>query len=376
VQTILYVLVGIVAFDALLVVGLAATVSLSDAVHRHRHNLDGRHVFGRSRPYPPLRLATLPTARPLAARLAAASVVVTVVFAGTALATPGGRQFAGSVWGTVARELHLVPVVQERRAAAEGGGGSATGVTAHHRAPGRRIATSRPRGTSLSPVAHQVDRPSRTLAPTAIAPTVPSPPGTVIAVAASSAEIDLAWANVGYQTAYRIQRSPDGAGGWTTIAATGQGVTGYSDLGLASATTYYYRVLSTNGGGRSSPSDVASSTTSPVPVTPDGLTAVAVSSGEIDLTWTDGATESGYSIERSADGSTGWAAIATTGQDVTTYDDLGLVSGTTYYYRVLAMDSGGGASAPSLITSATTLADSATPPSTDPASAQADTSQP
>nr|MDP9327720.1 fibronectin type III domain-containing protein [Actinomycetota bacterium] len=45
------------------------------------------------------------------------------------------------------------------------------------------------------------------------------------------------------------------------IATTGQDVTSYSDAGLPSGTTFYYRVFATNGGGDSAPSDVASATT-------------------------------------------------------------------------------------------------------------------
>jgi len=86
---------------------------------------------------------------------------------------------------------------------------------------------------------------------------------------------------------------------------------------------------------------------------PSGLSALASSSTSIDLTWTDNtSTESGFTIEYSQDGSN-WLAEADVSADVTTYSDSGLIPATTYYYRVLAFDSGTN-SAWSNVSSATT----------------------
>ena len=53
------------------------------------------------------------------------------------------------------------------------------------------------------------------------------------------------------------------------------------------------------------------------------------------------ATATGYRIERSDDGGTGWATVGTAGQDVTSFTDAGLVPGTGYAYRVIAINAGG-----------------------------------
>src|SRR5262249_5991704 len=95
------------------------------------------------------------------------------------------------------------------------------------------------------------------------------------------------------------------------------------------------------------------------PAAPTGLAAVAVSSAQIDLSWTDNsADESGFAVERSADAGAHWATVASTGTDVATYADVGLASGTTYSYRVRATN-GNGTSGPSNVTSATTGGNSA-----------------
>lgn len=68
------------------------------------------------------------------------------------------------------------------------------------------------------------------------------------------------------------------------------------------------------------------------PPTPAGLAASASGAAEIDLTWTAVPGALGYRVERSADGSAGWARIASPATN--SYADTGLTGSTTYYYRV------------------------------------------
>ncbi len=70
------------------------------------------------------------------------------------------------------------------------------------------------------------------------------------------------------------------------------------------------------------------------PAAPLSLTTTAASSTEIDLSWTSSTGATGYTIQRSLNGSTGWTMIGST--TTTTYQDTSLSSGTTYYYRVAA----------------------------------------
>ena len=72
------------------------------------------------------------------------------------------------------------------------------------------------------------------------------------------------------------------------------------------------------------------------PAAPSDLTATAVSSSRIDLTWSDNSSdESGFEIERQSGGS-GFAQIATVGAETTSHADTGLAASTTYDYRVRA----------------------------------------
>lgn len=91
------------------------------------------------------------------------------------------------------------------------------------------------------------------------------------------------------------------------------------------------------------------------PAAPTGLTANAVSSSQINLTWADNSgNETGFEVDRSTDG-VNFAQIATTGANVTTYASTGLAASTTYWYRVRATN-GAGDSGDSNIASATTPA--------------------
>ncbi len=82
-----------------------------------------------------------------------------------------------------------------------------------------------------------------------------------------------------------------------------------------------------------------------VPTAPTNLTATASSPTQIDLSWADNSSdESGFKIERSPNGSSGWTQIDTVGYNVETYSNTGLVCGTIYYYRVRAYNANGDSS--------------------------------
>ena len=87
------------------------------------------------------------------------------------------------------------------------------------------------------------------------------------------------------------------------------------------------------------------------PAAPTGLAATAVSSSQINLTWSASAGATGYEIERSLSATSGFAEVGTA--TTTSYSDTGLTAGTTYYYQVIATG-GGNSSAASNTASATT----------------------
>ena len=100
---------------------------------------------------------------------------------------------------------------------------------------------------------------------------------------------------------------------------------------------------------------------------PSNLSASAVSSSQIDLSWSDNSSDEDYfNLESSTDGSN-FTLLATLGANQTSTSDTGLAASTTYYYRVLA-GNGDGESAYSNVASTTTLSAGGDPSAVDVAS--------
>jgi hypothetical protein len=91
------------------------------------------------------------------------------------------------------------------------------------------------------------------------------------------------------------------------------------------------------------------------------LSATAVSNSQINLSWTDSNNGvHGYVIERSLNPSSGFVTIADVDRKATSYNNVGLNSGTTYYYRINAYKQND-SSPYSNIASATTQAGASVP---------------
>ncbi|HEX4941610.1 MAG TPA: fibronectin type III domain-containing protein [Actinomycetota bacterium] len=181
-------------------------------------------------------------------------------------------------------------------------------------------------------------------------------PEAVAAESHSSTAIHIEWREVATATAYSIKRADEPPGittSWAIVAKTSGDVTDYTDQNLEPATTYWYRVSAITTSGSAVASDIVSATTSVAPPEAPSVVAVAAST-TVDLSWDDGASETGYRIERSTEDSAGWTVIGTTGMDVTAYTDSALLPETTYLYRVVATNAGGD-SPPSAVISVTTL---------------------
>lgn len=89
----------------------------------------------------------------------------------------------------------------------------------------------------------------------------PSAPSGLGATQVSSSEIDLVWTdNSDDETGFKIERKESG-GSYSQIDTVGSNVTSYSDSGLDSGTTYYYKIRAHNAYGNSAYSNEDSATT-------------------------------------------------------------------------------------------------------------------
>lgn len=162
----------------------------------------------------------------------------------------------------------------------------------------------------------------------------PIRPTKLSASAGVGASISLAWIdNSMIEDGFKIERKT-GSGSYSEIGNVSANITSYNDTGLSELTKYYYRVSAFNSNGSSNYSNEASATTSINP--PTALTATAVSSSQINLSWTDNSmVEDGFKIERKTS-SDSYSVIATVGPNITTFSSTGLSPSTTYYFRIRA----------------------------------------
>lgn len=89
-------------------------------------------------------------------------------------------------------------------------------------------------------------------------------------------------------------------------------------------------------------SDVVETTPPPAaPTAPTDLAASLLDGPQVNLTWTDNSTdETSFVIERSTDGVT-FSVLANVAVDTLSYEDMSVVAGNSYDYRVAAVNAGG-----------------------------------
>ncbi len=167
----------------------------------------------------------------------------------------------------------------------------------------------------------------------------PDGPSDLQAVSASASRMDLDWTDhASDESGFKIARATASVGPYTHVATVAADLCSYADTGLIDGTSYYYRVRAFNAAGDSAPSD--DNATTPL-AAPTNLSAGAASSSRIDLSWTDhSSVESGFRIEQKAGSGGTYTEIAVVGTNVSTYNNTGLETSTTYYYRVKAYKGG------------------------------------
>lgn len=79
------------------------------------------------------------------------------------------------------------------------------------------------------------------------------------------------------------------------------------------------------------------------PLTPSNLSGVALDTTRIRLSWSDqSSNETGFEIQRASTVAGGdWSAVAQAARELESWDESGLAVGTTYYYRIRAINDAG-----------------------------------
>ena len=152
----------------------------------------------------------------------------------------------------------------------------------------------------------------------------------------------------GYVILRRVRENDEGGEFSELVADTGSASTTYTDGTVVAETTYTYRIKAINGAGTSERSrwfhiDIPAA---PVPDKPTGLSATATHD-QVVLTWDDPGDDSitGYVILRRLryDDPKGHfdELVADTGTADTTYTDDTVAAGTSYTYRIKAINGAG-----------------------------------
>ncbi|MDP5275784.1 cellulose binding domain-containing protein [Chengkuizengella sp. 2205SS18-9] len=154
-------------------------------------------------------------------------------------------------------------------------------------------------------------------------------------------KISLSWNPVSGADSYNVKRSTTEGGVYATIAS-GLISANYTDTGVTNDTTYYYVISAENEVGEGSDSAEVSAIPQSgvtVPAAPTGVTASADDS-EVSISWSTVSGADSYNVKRSTiEG--GVYTIISSGLTSTTYTDIGVTNGTTYYYVISAENEAG-----------------------------------
>ena len=171
---------------------------------------------------------------------------------------------------------------------------------------------------------------------------VPAPPPAApsgLIATAGNGSVSLTWNAASGANSYKVKRGTVSGGPYTTLPAVVTGLA-YTDTGLTNGTTYFYRVYAVNSSGDGPDSNQAQATpVAPVPTAPTNLVATA-GNAQVILNWDAVSGATSYKVKRSTTNGGPYATLAPT-LTTNSYTDSGLTNGTTYYYRVYAVNAGG-----------------------------------
>ena len=161
----------------------------------------------------------------------------------------------------------------------------------------------------------------------------PSAPVVKIGNSASSGKPMLTWNAVSGATSYKVYRATSQNGTYSLLGTVT--ATSYTNTGAKAGVTYYYKVKAVNSAGESAYSNTVSGRATVTTLT----MGHSSTSGKPQLTWKAVSGATSYKVYRATTKNGAYSVINTT--KARTYTNTGAALGTTYYYKVEALNAAG-----------------------------------
>ncbi len=188
------------------------------------------------------------------------------------------------------------------------------------------------RGNSVSPASTQLNIPFTSVFNTAWQ-------SSIQAVAQSSKQVKISWQDYSTPGKYTLERRLANETSYTVISQLNYGTSSYTDQSVNPLTGYYYRVgcngLYTNEAYAVTPA-------ANIPAIPGTLSGGIIGYKEIALGWADNSNnETGFEIWRKTASESDFSRINTTTANLSSWNDLTVIPGVQYSYRIRAVNSDG-----------------------------------
>jgi len=150
--------------------------------------------------------------------------------------------------------------------------------------------------------------------------------------------VNLAWKDYPVPVTYLLERREAESSVFTPVASLAYNTRAFVDNNLKAGYSYVYRLKAGN-----SFSETTITTLNPqIPNAPTSLIISGHSKSAISINWKDNSNnESGFIIERSLTSSSGFVKVGNVQANITAFADISLQPGTTYYYRLNAINTDG-----------------------------------
>lgn len=170
-----------------------------------------------------------------------------------------------------------------------------------------------------------------------------NPPTNLYYTYISKSQVSLKWTDASdNESGFKVERKIGLDGEWNVFAWLSSNVTAYTASNLDPFIKYYFRVRAYSYTGNADSVSSEIMVTTLTPTAPSEVTATALSSSQVKITWKDNSdSEEGFKIMRKSANAYYFQPLAEVGKNITTYSDSNLTAGMRYYYQIVSYNATG-----------------------------------